>query len=98
LRRHEKQHRKGIDASRWLIGAVLTAVSVTVNAQTYDLDITMTGIAATPVTFSGSLSFNAKGTGCCSAAFCGPGITPDFAEVWHLDEPRPEQHLLRDGR
>ena len=67
--------------SRWLIGAALTAASVAVNAQTYDLDITMTGIAATPVTFSGSFSFNANGTGFCSAAFCGPGITPDFTDV-----------------
>jgi hypothetical protein len=67
--------------SRWLIGAALTAASVAANAQTYDLDITMTGIAPTPVTFSGSFSFNANGTGFCSAAFCGPGITPDFADV-----------------
>jgi len=71
--------------SGWLIGAVLTAASVTVNAQTYDLDITMTGIGATPVTFSGSLSFDANGTGFCSAAFCGPGITPDFADVLITD-------------
>jgi hypothetical protein len=67
--------------SRWLIGAALMVASVAVDAQTYDLDITMTGIAATPVTFSGSFSFNANGTGFCSAAFCGPGITPDFADV-----------------
>jgi PEP-CTERM motif len=67
--------------SRWLTGAVLTAVSVAGHAQTYDLDITMTGIAATPVTFSGSFTFNTHGTGLCSAAFCGPGITPDFADV-----------------
>src|SRR5215813_6415209 len=67
--------------SRWLIGAALTAASVAVDAQTYDLDITMTGIAAAPVTFSGSFTFNPNGTGFCTAAFCGPGITPDFAEV-----------------
>ena len=67
--------------SKWLIGAALTAASVAGNAQTYDVDITMTGIAATPVTFSGSFSFNPSGTGFCSVAFCGPGITPDLADV-----------------
>jgi len=67
--------------SRWLIAAALTAASFAVDAQTYDLDITMTGIAAAPVTFSGSFTFNPNGTGFCTAAFCGPGSTPDFAEV-----------------
>jgi hypothetical protein len=67
--------------SSWLIAAALMVASVAVDAQTYDLDITMTGIAATPVTFSGSFSFNANGTGFCSVALCGPGITPDFADV-----------------
>jgi hypothetical protein len=67
--------------TRWIVGAALSAAALAVNAQTYDLDITITGIAATPVSFSGGFSFNANGTGFCSAAFCAPGITPDFAEV-----------------
>jgi len=71
--------------SRWLIAVALTAASVTVRARTYDLDITMTGIAAAPVTFSGSFTFNPNGTGFCSAAFCGPGITPGFADVLIAD-------------
>ncbi len=50
-------------------------------AQTYDLDITMTGITSSPVTFAGSFTFNPAAHGWCSAAFCAPGITPSFAAV-----------------
>jgi hypothetical protein len=78
--------------TEWVIAAALAAASAVVDAQTYDLDITMTGIAAGPVTFSGTFNFNASGTGFCSAAFCAPGMTPDFADVLikdplSLDQP-----------
>jgi hypothetical protein len=67
--------------TEWVIAAALAAASAVVDAQTYDLDITMTGIATGPVTFSGTFNFAANGTGFCSAAFCAPGTTPDFADV-----------------
>ena len=67
--------------TRWLIGAALAATAVASNAQTYDLDITMTGLRSSPVIFSGSFSFDASGTGFCSQAFCGPGITPQFTNI-----------------
>ncbi len=67
--------------TRWIIGAALAAVTLAAYAQTYDLEITMTGIAPGPVTFSGSFTFNPSGSGLCSAAFCGPGVTPGFADV-----------------
>ena len=53
----------------------------TAHAQTYDLDITMTGLTGSPVTFSGSFTFDGNGTGFCSAAFCAAGITPQFTNV-----------------
>jgi hypothetical protein len=79
--------------TRWLIGAAFAATSAAINAQTYDLDITMTGLGKSPVTFSGSFSFDAGGTGFCSEAFCGPGITPQFSSVLisdplSIDQPR----------
>ena len=67
--------------TEWVIAAALIAASAVVDAQTYDLDITMTGIVTGPVTFSGTFNFNANGTGFCSATFCAPGTTPDFADV-----------------
>lgn len=64
-----------------IIGAVSLAACFAAHAQTYDLDVTMTGIAAGPVTFSGSFVFNPSASGLCSAALCGPGVTPRFADV-----------------
>ena len=67
--------------TRWVVGAAFAAASLATQAQTYDLDITMTGLTGRPVIFSGSLTFNADGTGLCSAAFCGAGITPQLTNV-----------------
>jgi len=64
-----------------ILAAVSMAACLAAHAQTYDLDITMTGIAAGPVTFSGSFAFNPTASGLCSAAFCGPGVTPRFVDV-----------------
>lgn len=55
--------------------------SFAAHAQTYDIDITMTGIQAAPTTFTGSFTFNSSATGACSAAFCAPGLTPEFTNV-----------------
>jgi PEP-CTERM motif len=67
--------------NRWILGAAMIAASLTAHAQTYDLDITMTGLTGSPVNFSGSFTFDANGTGPCSAAFCAAGITPQFTSV-----------------
>jgi len=69
--------------SRWIVGAALIAASaaLTAHAQSYDLAITMTGLSGSPVTFSGSFTFTASGTGSCSAAFCAAGLTPRFMNV-----------------
>jgi hypothetical protein len=70
---------------RWFIGALLSAACLAAQAQTYDLDITMTGIGSGPVTFSGSFTFNPAGDSWCSRDFCGPGTTPSFADVLIAD-------------
>ncbi|MBV8146758.1 MAG: PEP-CTERM sorting domain-containing protein [Gammaproteobacteria bacterium] len=66
---------------RWITGGLFVAASIAANAQTYDLDITMRGVSGAPVTFSGSFIFDPAGTGFCSAAFCGSGVTPKLADV-----------------
>ncbi|MBV9727643.1 MAG: PEP-CTERM sorting domain-containing protein [Gammaproteobacteria bacterium] len=71
--------------SKWFIGALLSVACVATQAQTYDLDITMTGIGSGPVTFSGSFTFDPAGDGWCSADFCAAGVTPSFAAVFIRD-------------
>jgi PEP-CTERM motif len=71
---------------RWSTGAIFAALSIAAHAQTYDLDVTMDGIAGTPITFSGSFTFDATGNGFCSAALCAPGATPKLANVL-IDDP-----------
>jgi hypothetical protein len=64
-----------------LLAVAATLTSVAAHAQTYDIDITMTGIQSAPTTFLGSFTFNSGATGACSAAFCAPGLTPEFTNV-----------------
>ena len=59
---------------------------LSVRAQTYDVDITMTGLQATPTTFEGSFMFNAAGTCSSTAAFCASGTTPEFTNV-NISDP-----------
>jgi hypothetical protein len=68
-----------------LLALGLTGAAVA-QAQTYDLDITMKGVEAAPITFSGTFTFNSSGTGFCSAPFCGTGVTPDFSNI-HINDP-----------
>jgi hypothetical protein len=68
-----------------LLALGLTSAAMA-QAQTYDLDITMTGVEAAPITFSGSFTYNSSGTGFCSAPFCGTGVTPDFSNI-HINDP-----------
>ena len=63
-----------------LLAVCAFVAPLSVQAQTYDVDITMTGLQATPVTFEGSFMFNAAGTCSGSAAFCSSG-TPEFSNV-----------------
>ncbi|HTD10946.1 MAG TPA: hypothetical protein VK676_02650 [Steroidobacteraceae bacterium] len=73
-----------ITVSKWMMASmlVLAALPMAAQAQTYDFNVTMTGInGAGPTTFSGSFAFNAAGTGGCSAAFCAPGAIPEFTNV-----------------
>jgi hypothetical protein len=70
----------------FLLAFGLTAASAAAQAQTYDLDITMTGVQAAPITFVGSFAFNANGNGFCSAPFCATGVTPDFSSI-HVSDP-----------
>jgi len=59
--------------------ALLLAASA--HAQTYDVEITMAGIAPAPVTFSGSFTFDTQGTCQGSAAFCPVGSKPMLSNV-----------------
>jgi hypothetical protein len=70
--------------SKWMMASVLglIALPMAAQAQTYDFNVTMTGInGAGPATFSGSFAFNAAGTAGCSAAFCAAGAIPEFTNV-----------------
>jgi hypothetical protein len=62
----------------WLSAAWLSAAHA---QQIYDLDIVMKNVA----TFAGTFVYNASGTGECSAAFCGSGVTPEFSSVFIKD-------------
>ncbi len=57
-------------------------------AQTYDIDITMTGFEgqAAPVSFMGSFTFNANGTCYGTTLYCSPGTTPDFTNT-NISDP-----------
>jgi hypothetical protein len=70
--------------SKWMMASVLVliALPMAAQAQTYDFNVTMTGInGAGPTTFAGSFAFNAAGTAGCSAAFCAAGAIPEFSNV-----------------
>jgi len=66
---------------KWTIAIALAAGPLMAHAQTYDLDITMTGVEGLPsTTFFGSFTFNSHGT--CSTSFgCPSGSTPDLTHV-----------------
>ena len=64
-----------------LLAVCAVAGPLSVRAQTYDLDITMTGLQTTPTTFAGSFMFNAAGTCSSTAAFCAGGAMPQFTNV-----------------
>jgi len=63
----------------WLSAAGLSAawIGAAHAQQTYDLDIVMKNVA----TFAGTFIYDSAGTGECSAAFCGTGVTPQFSSV-----------------
>lgn len=65
-------------SAAWLSAAWIAAAQA---QQTYDLDIVMKNVA----TFAGSFVYNSSGTGECSAAFCGTGVTPEFSNVFIKD-------------
>jgi hypothetical protein len=65
----------------WLMILASAWGAGTAHAQTYNLDITMSGIQSTPTTFLGSFTFNAGGSCLGSAAFCPSGSTPDFTNI-----------------
>ena len=68
-----------------LSGALLSAPWLTAAhaQQTYDVDIVMKNVA----TFAGTFVYNSSGTGECSAAFCGTGVTPQLSSVFIKDPP-----------
>jgi len=65
----------------WAAPAILLSVTGMSHAQTYDVDITMTGVKPGTITFEGSFTFNSAGNGFCSPPFCGTGVTPDFSNI-----------------
>ena len=74
-------------ASKWMITLALAAAPLAALAQTYDIDITMTGFEgnAAPVSFMGSFTYNAHGTCDGTTFFCSPG-TADFSNV-NISDP-----------
>lgn len=70
----------------WASLAVGLCSGAVAQAQTYDLDITMTGVESSPITFQGSFEFNSAGTGFCSAPFCGNGVKPEFSDI-NISDP-----------
>jgi hypothetical protein len=70
-----------------LMALTLLAGPAAAQVQTYDLEITMLGVQGNPsTTFMGSFTFNPGGTGFCTAAFCAPGVTPQFSNV-NISDP-----------
>jgi hypothetical protein len=73
--------------SKWMMALALAAGPMAAQAQTYNLDIIMSGIQGIPsTTFAGSFNFNAGGTCFGSTAYCPAGTTPDFTHV-HIGDP-----------
>jgi hypothetical protein len=81
--------------TKWITTLALAVGPIAVQAQTYDLDITMTapagylsgfGVQGSSVTFMGSFVFNGSGTCFGSASSCAVGTTPDFTHV-NISDP-----------
>jgi hypothetical protein len=68
--------------ARWTIALALLAGPMVAESQTYNLDITMTGVS----TFDGSFTFNSAGTCFGSAPYCAGGTIPDFTGI-HVSDP-----------
>ena len=58
----------------------LAAISMPASAQTYNVDIVMTGIKATPTDFKGSFTFNSNAACGASAVFCS-GSSPQLTNI-----------------
>jgi hypothetical protein len=64
-------------ATGWAIALALLAGPMAAESQTYNLDITMSGVS----TFDGSFTFNSAGTCFGSAPYCASGTIPDFTAI-----------------
>jgi len=63
--------------ARSVAALALFAVPLAAESQTYNLDITMTGVSM----FDGSFTFNSAGTCFGSAPYCAGGTIPDFTNI-----------------
>ena len=80
----------------WGLLALGLTCAAMAHAQTYDLDITMTGVEAKPISFIGSFTFNGAGNGFCSAPFCAAGVTPEFSNV-NITDPEGDGFTAVSG-